>query len=185
VNVARVPRNVRNFEYQSGEDPYLGRVGTFHHVIIVRQNTVQFMTAGIIMFNLWQPVYVQFMTAGMFHVTNLTPGSDDPAPGRAAGGALRQRHAGAGGHRHRGAVQFEVSWHIAWNHLVATLDDPRLWSEKPVSKLAFGFNLCRYAAVKHYINNNQEVGRTTSSVEARLDATCTPRYVCLPCEACI
>jgi hypothetical protein len=69
----------------------VGRVGTFHNVIIVRQNTVQLMTA--IMFhvtNLTTPGSgsdnpssqntVQLMTASMFHVTNPTPpGSDNPA----------------------------------------------------------------------------------------------------------
>jgi hypothetical protein len=39
------------------------RVGTFHHVIVVRQNT---------------GYHIKLMTAGIVHVTNLTPGSRQP-----------------------------------------------------------------------------------------------------------
>jgi hypothetical protein len=53
----------------AGDDPTAaaarsGRVGTFHHVIVERQNTVQLMTAS------------------MIHVTNLTPGSVTTLVGR-------------------------------------------------------------------------------------------------------
>jgi hypothetical protein len=43
----------------AGDHRLVGLDTTCHHVIIVRQNTVQLMTAS------------------MFHVTNLTPGSDN------------------------------------------------------------------------------------------------------------
>jgi hypothetical protein len=44
----------------AGKIKAVGKDGTFHVVIVVRQNTVQLMTAGIVV-----------------HVTNLTPGGSE------------------------------------------------------------------------------------------------------------